>query len=631
MPQAFQYRRLLALAGLVVLAFLGLGYRLVDVQLLRHEELRAIARDNTERTVTREPRRGEIRDVRGNLLATSLPVKTVCADPTLLNGRQAVMARLLAPLLRTNETFLLERLTPRIARYGTNGTPVYDKYVVLKHKVRVEEWEQIRGALSSENFGFEPEKHTKRSEKNQVASLLRVLQQKAIFTEEDQQRVYQNQALAAHVLGFVGAGENGVMTGMEGIERQFNAKLSGSKGWRKIEKDSHGREVITMRAQDVAAQDGLNVVLTIDAGVQHIVETELAEAMKKHTPISASAMVVRPRTGEILAMATLPNFDPNNAGAFPPDFRRNRVVTDTSEPGSTFKIVVVSGALNEHIVTLEEQFNCENGLFYYAGKPLHDHDGGYGVLSVENIIAKSSNIGSAKIGIKMGGPTLYHYISQFGFGRRTGIALPGEVSGILHPVKNWNNLSISRIPMGHEVGVTPLQMIMAMAAIANDGRLMQPMIVDHLEDNQGHTVVKYQPQFIQAAVAPEAARLLTRALKIVVSDQGTAVKAKLDLYAVAGKTGTAQKPPYTPGKFFSSFIGFFPADNPELCISVVLDEPKNGHFGGQTCAPFFHNIAERAANYLNIRPEIERELTPPDARPGKLAPRIVAGAAPARF
>ena len=364
-------------------------------------------------------------------------------------------------------------------------------------------------------------------------------------------------------------------------------------------------ELVAFRNQDVEARSGLITILTIDAGLQHIVEEELAQALEKHTPISASAIVVRPRTGEILAMATLPDFDPNHPGASPDDARRNRVISDIAEPGSTFKIVVVSAALNEQIVTLEDQFDCEQGKFTFAGKLLRDHEH-YGVLSVEAIITKSSNIGAAKIGIKLGPERLHHYMRAFGFGERTGVPLQGEVGGIVHPVEKWSKLSISRIPMGHEVAVTPLQMAMAMCAIANDGRLMRPMLIDRLENEKGEVVAKYQPQMVRQAIQAATAKLMVQALKTVVSTNGTAAKARLDHYTVAGKTGTAQKPGpggYLPGKFFSSFIAFFPADDPQLCISVVLDEPKQGYYGGQTCAPIFKNIAQRAATYLSLQPD----------------------------
>jgi cell division protein FtsI/penicillin-binding protein 2 len=306
-------------------------------------------------------------------------------------------------------------------------------------------------------------------------------------------------------------------------------------------------------------------------------------------------------------MATLPTFDPNNPGGATPDARRNRVVCDVAEPGSTFKIVVVSGALNDGIVHLNDVFDCEHGHFSFAGKVLHDHES-YGALTTEQIITKSSNIGAAKIGIKMREERLAEYIRAFGFGARTGIPLPGEVGGIVHPTKDWKKVTIAQIPMGQGIAVTRLQMMMAMCAIANKGVLMRPMLVDRLEDRDHNVVARYAPQKVREVVSDGAAEKMIEALKTVVSSEGTAPKAALDHYTAAGKTGTAQKVEhgvYAAGKYFSSFVGFFPADNPELCISVVLDEPKEGYYGGLVAGPVFKQIAERAANYLNIRPDIE--------------------------
>jgi cell division protein FtsI/penicillin-binding protein 2 len=372
------------------------------------------------------------------------------------------------------------------------------------------------------------------------------------------------------------------------------------------ETDHRGREVIPLREQDVEARDGLNAVLTVDSVIQHIVESELAQAMQEHTPVSISGIVVRPRTGEILALVTLPDFDPNNPGAATADARRNRVIADVVEPGSTFKIVVVSGALNDQRVSLNDIFDCEHGHFAFAGRVLHDHES-YGPLSVEGIITKSSNIGAAKIGIKMGEDRLYDYITEFGFGERTSLLLPGEVRGIVHPVKRWSKVSVAQIPMGQGIAVTRLQMIMAMCAIANKGCLMRPLLLDRLEDGNGHIVAQYSPQPVRQVISPSTAKLMVEALKTVVSPEGTAPKAVLENYTVAGKTGTAQKVEngaYVHGKYVSSFIGFFPADDPELCISVVMDDPKEGYYGGAVAGPVFKQIAERTASYLNIRPDI---------------------------
>jgi cell division protein FtsI/penicillin-binding protein 2 len=606
MAKTVQLSKLWALAFLLTLALGGLGYRLVDLQVLRHDELSEQARRNTQRVIERQPLRGEIRDIRGVALATSVNAKIVCADPKLISGHAVEMARVLAPLLNLDETYLTHRLQPKIIRYQTNGEPVFSQFVVLKNKVPIGDWEQIHDALATNSFGLN-EAALSKTEK----VLLRNLRQKAVFTEEDQLRVYPNQSLAAHVLGYIGANDEGEMVGKNGIELTMNSKLAGVAGWRRTEMDGRRRELVAYRDQDVEAHNGMNVVLTIDAGLQHIVETELADSMKEHSPISISCIMVRPRTGEILAMATLPTFDPNRPGASSMEALKNRVITDVAEPGSTFKIVVVSAGLNENVVKLSDQFDCEHGHFSYGGRILHDHDS-HGLLSVEGIITHSSNIGAAKIGIKLGEQKLYDYIRNFGFGERTGIPLLGEVSGIVHPVKDWSKVSIAQIPMGHGVAVTPLQMVMAMSAIANEGRLMRPILIDRLEDENGKLVAKYQPQVVREVVSSATAREMVEALKTVVGPEGTAPNARMEHYTVAGKTGTAQKAEhgtYAPGKFFASFIGFFPADNPELCISVVMDEPKGSYYGGQTAAPTFKKIAERAANYLNLKPDILPEIS----------------------
>jgi cell division protein FtsI/penicillin-binding protein 2 len=631
MAKRLQYKRLTLLALLLGMAFAGLGYRLIDLQVLRHDELSARAQRNTQREFLLEPRRGDILDVKGNLLATSAFVKTVCADPAFVGNRQAEVARALAPLLQASEGELRQRLMPRL-RQNAKGETVTNRYVVLKRKVPVETWQKVQTVMTNLAFGLEEKKLPKTEQ-----AFYRDLRQKAIFVEslDDQLRVYPNQTLAAHVLGFVGMGEGDVngdrvleTAGKDGIEQWFNSKLAGVPGWRVTETDHQRRELVALREQNVEPHDGLNVVLTIDSVIQHIVESAVAEAMDKHTPISISGIVVRPRTGEILAMATLPNFDPNNPGAASADARRNRVIADVEEPGSTFKIVAVSGALNDGTVRLSDTFDCEHAHFHFAGRVLHDHES-YGVLSVEQIITKSSNIGAAKIGIKMGPARLYDYIRSFGFGSHTDIPLQGEVVGIVHPLKNWFKVSIAQIPMGQGISVTRLQMMMAMCAIANKGVSMVPRLVDRLEDREHNVVAKYSPQRVRQVIGEPAAKLMVEALKTVVSPEGTAPKAALEHYTVAGKTGTAQKFEHgelAPGKYFASFIGFFPADNPEICISVMMDEPKHGYYGGQIAAPVFKQIAERAANYLNIRPEDGEEpsvsdtlAAPIDNRPVKTA------------
>jgi len=594
---ATQYRKLYLLTFGLGAALAVLGGRLVDLQVVRHDELRALAQTNTVRTIARQPMRGQILDIRDNPLATSLPAKIVCADPSLLGDCRTTVARALAPLLQTDEAWLADRLAPRVTE--VNGKPHISQYVILKNKVPLDTWEKIKQTMAQLSFGIDESKL-----KGRQLSALRDVRNKAVFAEDDQIRVYPSQRLAAHVIGFVS--NDKAQTGLSGIELAFNTNLSGIPGWRKTEMDKRQRELVAYRDEDVAPRDGLNVVLTLDVGLQAIVESELAVGMEKHSPISVSCVMVRPRTGEILAMATLPNFDPNQPGHSSMDALRNRVISDTAEPGSTFKIVVVTAGLNERAVSLNDVFDCDEGRFSYAGRMLHDHEP-FGLLTVEKIITKSSNIGAAKIGIKLGEEKLYEYIQKFGFGRRTGIPLPGEVTGTVHSLKNWSKVSIAQIPMGQGVTVTPLQMVMAMSAIANKGVLMRPMLVDRLEDASGKVMVKYNPQPVRQVAGLESIRQIITALKTVVTRDGTAVQGALEHYTVAGKTGTAQKVEHGQyvQKFYSSFIGFFPADNPEVCISVVMDEPRESHYGGLVAAPVFHAIAERAANYLNLKPDIE--------------------------
>jgi len=605
------------LASLLAVGLAGLGYRLVDLQVLRHEEWSAKAERNTHREILREPRRGDILDAKGNLLATCTFVKTVCADPALLGGHQAEVAHALAPLLQIPEAKLAQSLGPRV-RQDEKAGAVTNQFVCLKHRVPVETWDKICATMTNLSFGVDEAK-LPRNER----AFYRALRQKAIFARDEQMRVYPNQALGAHVLGYATSEEREVddtvvneIVGQDGIERTFNAQLAGVRGWRLTETDVQRRERVELREQDVQPHDGLSVVLTIDSVLQNLMETALAEAMQRQSPASISGIVVRPRTGEILALATLPNYDPNHPGAVGADARRDRVIADIAEPGSTFKTVVISGALNDGVVRLTDTFDCEHGHFFFAGHTLHDHEA-YGVLSVEGIITKSSNIGAAKVGIKLGQDRLYDYICSFGFGAATGIPLPGEVSARLFvpPVRRWSKVSIAQIPMGQGVSVTRLQMTMAICAIANQGWLMRPMLVDRLEDRDHNVVAKYAPQRVRQVISEPTAKLMVQALKTVVSPEGTAPKAALEHYTVAGKTGTANKVEngVYVNKFFSSFVGFFPADNPELCISITMDEPKQGHFGGQIAAPVFKEIAERAAIYLSIPPE--PGLTPAGQEP----------------
>ncbi len=631
-------RRLCTLAGLLGCGFVLLAGRLVYLQGFPHEKYARTAAANHHQEILREPRRGEIRDVRGRVLASSKFVKTICAEPWLVGDSAPQLARVIAPLLEIPELTLVPLLQQRY-RLDEKGRWVTNKFVFLKNKVPNETWQKVRTQLAVLKLEPSPAQWAQLTAKtnrtalmqatNRVAAALLAARTKAVYPYEldDQQREYANKTLAAHVIGFLDQRDN---QPIRGIEFTMNRQLTGVRGWRTSQTDAHKREVVPQRAQDVSASDGNHVALTLDATVQYYVEEALAEALRQHAPLSISGLVVRPKTGEILAMATLPTVDLNAPAKSSVTNHYNRSISTVSEPGSTFKIVVVAAALNEGLVSLRDKFDCENGAFHYGGRILHDHEP-YGILSVEEIITKSSNIGAAKIGLKLGEQKLHDYIRAFGFGERSHLNLDREEKGIVHARTNWTKISNAWIPMGHEVMVTQLQMTMAMCAIANGGRLMTPILVDHVEDGQGNVVARTQPQMVRQVVSPEAARLTVQALKTVVGTNGTAAKARLDWYTVAGKTGTAQKALpfpvldsrghavldakgqpkmkslYVRGKYFSSFIGFFPADEPEICISVVLDEPVNGHYGGQTAAPVFKRIAEQVATYLNIRPDVQMQ------------------------
>jgi cell division protein FtsI/penicillin-binding protein 2 len=623
-------RRLLALTIFMGLVFAALAARLVDLQVWQHDRYRAIAEKLTKRVYFREPRRGDILDVHGNPLATSLPVKRVCADPSLMGRHHAEVARALAPVLQYEPGELGRLLFPW--RTNSDGTITQRKFVDLRRKVSVEQWQQVTQTMAQLTFDVDDRKLPKAERR-----LYRALRQNSVFSEDDQLRVYPSGQLAAHVLGFVQEvdrefNESSVseLKGVDGIERWFHTQLAGMRGWRITETDGRKREVVIKREQDVEARPGLNVVLTIDMVIQNILETELAEGMEKFSPVSAMGMVTRPRTGEILAMAVVPTFDPNQPGRALIENRRNRIISDQVEPGSTFKIVAISAALNEGVVKLTDTIDCEGGIWYFMGRPLRDH-GRHENLSVENVITKSSNIGTAKIAIMMGERRLYDYVRAFGFGSRTGITLDGEVFGTVHQVKDWDRLKISRIPMGQGIAVTHLQMLMAMSAIANKGRLMQPLLVSRLETPNGEMFAQYHPRMVRRVITEQAARDTVHALKTVVKTDGTAVKAQLEHYTVAGKTGTAEKPGvggYTDD-YVASFIGFFPADDPEVCISIMFDAPdvSKGYYGGQTAAPTFRRVAEQVANYMKIRPDREEAMSEMARKAGPVRVRT-AGVSP---
>jgi cell division protein FtsI (penicillin-binding protein 3)/stage V sporulation protein D (sporulation-specific penicillin-binding protein) len=420
-----------------------------------------------------------------------------------------------------------------------------------------------------------------------------------------------------------------------GVEKTMDSQLRGFDGFRLTERDRTGHEMGLFQQVERDPQDGANVRLTIDHQIQMIVESELDTAVAKYKPKMAVSIMIRPQTGEILALANRPAYNLNKPDEVIGDHsskhvehiepktekgkeraakneeqgpRINRAVQSMVEPGSTFKIVTVAAALSEHCVRPDTMVYCENGAYTYFGTTLHDHKH-YGDLSVEDILAKSSNVGAAKLGIQLGDQRLYKYIRKFGFGDRTGILLPGEISGMVHPWNDWKKTSITHVPMGHEVGVTPLQITMAMCVMANGGNLLVPQIVHDVSAPDGTVIRDFEPVEMRRVIPTQIAAEVRAALMKVVAKGGTAPLAQVPGFKVAGKTGTAQKVSptggYEHGKYVVSFVGFMPAEDPQFVCLVMLDDAQTepgGNYGGQVAAPVFAKIAEQTAHYLNLTP-----------------------------
>jgi len=384
-------------------------------------------------------------------------------------------------------------------------------------------------------------------------------------------------------------------------------------GERWVELDAKNREIAGYQTRETPAINGYNVKLTIKTEIQHIVEEELDQIVQTYQPHGTYIIVMQPHTGEILAMGSRPTFDPNNRQTFQSDALPNRCITDMVEPGSIFKIITLAAALNEHAINLETPVFCENGSFYYGGKYLKD-DEPNGMLPALEVMAQSSNIGFAKIALNyLGEDKLYQYATAFGIGQRTGLfTQQGESAGLLRPVNKWSALSITRIPMGQEVGASPLQMVTAMSVIANGGRLVAPQLAKQVTDETGRVIKVYQPRMVRQVISPDTAHDVARALEQVTID-GTAKKIHIDGHSFAGKTGTAQKfvdGAYSHTQFVSSFIGFMPVEDPAFVALVMVDDPKTTkYYGAEVSAPVFASLAKQLAQIMNIPPD--QPVTPP--------------------
>ena len=564
--------------ALVCLGFAGLfslfSFRLVYLQMIKHDEYAGLA---AEKHVYKQPifaERGTILDANNEVLAHNTPVETVVADASHLNNRDATI-----PLLRDALELPADELAEKL---GTDR-----RYIVLKREVPVATAMALREKLRAANL-------------------------RGVYFEKDTTRIYPNGPMLCHVIGFTDFEHRGI----QGVESSMEEYLHGQDGYRFIEHNRAGQEMVLYRGQERAPRDGYQVHLTVDLNLQNIVENEIDAAVREYSPQKATIILMRPQTGEILAMANRPNYDLNLRSEAKPEQMKNRAIIDMMEPGSTFKIVTAAAALNEHKVRPDTTIFCENGLWNFGGRPLHDHKG-YGDLTVQDILIKSSNIGAAKLALSVGDQKFYEYIRRFGFGERTGIELPGEIPGVIRPPQSWSKISITRIPMGHEVGVTPLQMTVAMATIANGGKLITPRIVKSITTEDGKTVTTFSPTVLRQVISPETALQIGNALRGVVSDRGTAAAAAVPGFTISGKTGTAQKVDpkggYEHGKYVVSFSGYLPSENPEFVGLVVLDDAhtKNPelNYGGLVAGPIFARIAEKAARYLDLQPHEEPAKT----------------------
>jgi cell division protein FtsI/penicillin-binding protein 2 len=559
--------------ALVCLGFTALfsafSFRLVYLQMIKHDEYAGLAAEKHVYKQAIYAERGSILDANGEVLAHNTPVETVVADATHLNNREALIP-LLSDALKIPARELSEKLE------GDR------RYIVLQREVP----EAVAVALK---------------EKLRAQSL------RGIYFERDSTRIYPNGSMLCHVIGFTDFEHRGI----QGVESSMEEYLHGQDGYRFIEHNRAGQELVLYRGRERMPRNGYQVHLTIDLNLQNIVENEIDAAMREFTPKTATIILMRPQTGEILAMANRPHFDLNQRSEAKPEEMKNRAIIDRMEPGSTFKIVPAAAALNERKVRPETTIFCENGLWNFGGIPLHDHKA-YGELSVRDILVKSSNIGAAKLALSVGDQKFYEYIRRFGFGERSGIELPGENGGQIASPRSWSKISITRIPMGHEIAVTPLQMASAMATIANGGKLITPRVVKSITKEDGKTVT-FSPVVLRQVISPETAAQIGNALRGVVSDRGTAAAAAVPGFTICGKTGTAQrvdpKGGYTHGKYVVSFAGYLPAENPEFVGLVVLDDAHTTkpelNYGGLVAGPIFSRIAEKAARYLDLEPHEE--------------------------
>ena len=569
-PDASLHRALLV-AAFIGFWMLAVSARLVYLQVSRHDNLVERARQQQRAAIDTSPQRGQLLDRQERELARSVDTASIFVAPD--------------ELIRATDSETAANI--ECTANGLSSVLALDEKVLFNQLDEAREncrrflW--IARRLSSE-----------------VGDKIRALQLPGVHFQKEPKRYYPNGFLAAHVLGFVGLDN----AGLGGVEQFYNEKITGEPGKLYLERDSEGKPYESL---EIPSKPGHTVVLTIDESIQYRAEQALATAVKQSRAKSGTAIVLEPHTGEILALANAPTFDPNNPGAASPQARSNWALQSMYEPGSTFKIVAYSAAIERGLVKPEDHIDCQMGAITVAGRLIHDHHR-FGTLTIAEALAKSSNVAAIKLGLRVGDNSMYDYITRFGFGARTGIELPGETAGSVHPVSRWQASSIGSIAMGQEIGVTALQMAAAYGVLANNGVRVAPHTVREIRTDSG-TVVYRSNAEQRRVISQEAAQTLRGMLEGVTLN-GTARKAQLNGYTAAGKTGTAQKidpktRTYSRTKYVGSFVGFAPVENPAVVIIVVIDEPTGSYHGGEVAAPVFREIAEQILPDLGIAPDTE--------------------------
>ncbi len=550
----------------IFLIFPLIGFQLIRLALSREGALVHLGERQHNLLIEIPAKRGSILDRNQKEFAMNLKVPSIYAVPRLIDEKKE-LGQTLSKILGKDQAFLMERLNRNKA------------FVWLK-----------RGATQKE------------------AEDIQQLKDSTVGILYENRRFYPHAELFANVMGFCNIDNEGI----EGIEMVYDKYLKGRPGYRVTKRDALGREVVAFEEKFIPAFDGADLVLTIDHFIQYLTERSLDETFRKYKAKGAMAIVMNPKTGEILAMASRPTFDPNHVAGNNPELLRNRTLTDIFEPGSVFKMITASAALAERKVSLTDKFNCENGEWHIGKKRVIHDVHPHGILTFPEVIENSSNIGTVKIGMKLGEELLYSYCRRFGFGQLTGIDLPGEVAGILHPLSKWSRVSITSVPYGQEVSATALQMVTAVSVIANGGRLMQPYMINEIRDKSGVVIKKTLPVVRTVVLQPEIAATMNNILQLVV-ESGTGKAAQIEGIKVAGKTGTAQKienGTYSHSHFISSFIGYAPADDPKLAMIVAVDDPRGAYYGGVVAAPVFKEVIQGSLINMGYAPPNTKETTP---------------------